>query len=334
MSDLKSEKGAAAQAAIAGDWPGMQAWPRLTALLDRARQKGGVRTGVVYPLSYEALQAAVEAHRFGLMQAVLYGPVAAIRALADKHQLSLDGIDLVETAEDPAACARLAVSHCHAASFAADRQALVLKALMKGSLHTDELLAAVVARDGGLRTERRISHVFVFDIPAYHKLLLLADAVVNIAPDLRTKQSIVQNAIDAAQRLGIARPKVAALAAVEGLNPNIQATVDAASLVAMARSGEIRGALVDGAFGFDNAISARAARIKGITSEVAGDADLLIAPDLNAGNILYKSFIYMAGAECAGVVLGAAVPVILTSRADSVACRVASCGLAGLLSAS
>lgn len=332
MSDLKPDPAMTGQG-VAGEWPGMQAWPRLTALLDRARQKGGVRTGVVYPLSFEALEAALEAHRLGLMHAVLYGPRDALLALADKHQMSLAGVEMVDTPADPAACARLAVSHCHAGNLPADQPGRVLKALMKGSLHTDELLAAVVAREGGLRTARRISHVFVFDIPAYHKLLLLADAVVNIAPDLRTKQSIVQNAIDAAQTIGIARPKVAALAAVEGLNPNIQATVDAASLVAMARSGEIKGALVDGAFGFDNAISARAARIKGIQSEVAGDADLLIAPDLNAGNILYKSFIYMAGAECAGVVLGAAVPVILTSRADSVACRIASCGLASLLSA-
>lgn len=308
-----------------------EAWPRLAGLLQQARQRGGARTGVVYPMSFEALDAALAAHRDGLMQAVLYGPAPALQALADKHGLSLQGVEVVDTPDDPKACAALAVADCHAQAQPQGAGFAPLKALMKGSLHTDELLGAVVSRGGGLRTERRISHVFVFDIPAYHKLLSVADAVVNIAPDLKTKQSIVQNAVDALHQIGLAEPKVAVLAAVEGLNPNIAATVDAAALVQMQRSGQIQGARVEGAFGFDNAISARAARIKGIVSEVAGDADLLIAPDLNAGNILYKSFIYMAGAECAGVVLGASVPVILTSRADSVACRIASCALATLV---
>jgi phosphate acetyltransferase len=305
------------------------AWPRLADLMGQAKKRGGARTGVVYPMSFESLSAACMAHRAGLMQAVLYGPMRALMSLALANQLSLDGIELIDSADDPKVCAQLAVEDCKPKRDRAGAEPLA--ALMKGSLHTDDLLAAVVAKGTGLRTERRISHIFIFDLPKYHKLLGLADAVVNIAPDLKAKQGIVQNAVDALHRVGIIQPKVAVLAAVEGLNPNIQATVDAAALIACAEVGDITGAMIGGAFGFDNAISSRAARIKGIHSDVAGDADLLISPDLNAGNILYKSFIYMGGAECAGVVLGAAVPIILTSRADSVISRIASCGLASLL---
>jgi phosphate acetyltransferase len=305
------------------------AWPRLAALMAQAQNKSGARTGVVYPLSAEALGAACLAHRAGLIHAVLYGPERAIRSLALVHHLPLDGLELVDTVDDPKVCALIAVADCKTG--ADQLHDAPLAALMKGSLHTDDLLGAVVAKGTGLRTTRRISHVFVFDLPKYHKLLSLADAVVNISPDLKTKQSIVQNAVDALHRIGLSQPKVGVLAAVEGLNPSIQATVDAASLIALAKSGAITGAVIDGAFGFDNAISASAAKIKGIQSEVAGDADLLLAPDLNAGNILYKSFVYMAGAECAGVVLGATVPIVLTSRADSVVSRIASCGLASLL---
>ncbi len=305
------------------------AWPRLATLMQRAKKHGGARTGVVYPMSVEALSAACLAHRAGLMQAVLYGPLRSLKLLARSNAISLEEIEIVDTADDPKICAQIAVEDCK--PHGTLHGAATLTALMKGSLHTDDLLAAVVSKANGLRTERRISHVFIFDVPRYHKLLGLADAVVNIAPDLKTKQSIIQNAVDALHRLEIALPKVGVLAAVEGLNPNIQATVDAAELIALAEAGEITGAMIGGAFGFDNAISARAAKIKGIQSEVAGDVDLLIAPDLNAGNILYKSFVYMGGAECAGVVLGAAVPIILTSRADSITSRIASCGLASLL---
>jgi phosphate acetyltransferase len=305
------------------------AWPRLAALMQQARQKGGARTGVVYPMSPESLRAACHAHRAGLIKGVLYGPLRGLRVLAQANAISIEGLELVDTADDPKVCAQIAVEDCK--STGSPRSAVALSALMKGSLHTDELLGAVVAKGSGLRTKQRMSHLFVFDLPRYHKLLGLADAVVNISPDLKVKQSIVQNAVDALRKLGVALPKVGVLAAVEGLNPNIQATVDAAGLIALAQAGEITGATIGGAFGFDNAISTRAARIKGIQSEVAGDADLLIAPDLNSGNILYKSFIYMGGAECAGVVLGAAVPIILTSRADSVNSRIASCGLASLL---
>ena len=297
--------------------------------MEQAKTRGGARTGVVYPMSVDALRAASLAHRAGLMQAVLYGPMRAMQVFAQANAIPLEGIELVDTADDPKICAQIAVEDCKAGS--KPRGTAPLAALMKGSLHTDDLLGAVVAKETGLRTARRISHVFIFDVPKYHKLLAIADAVVNISPDLKTKQSIVQNAVDVLLKIGIIMPKVGVLAAVEGFNPAIQATVDAAGLIALAEAGEITGAVLAGAFGFDNAISARAAKIKGIQSEVAGDADLLIAPDLNAGNILYKSLIYMGGAECAGVVLGAAVPIILTSRADSVTCRIASCGLASLL---
>jgi len=203
-------------------------------------------------------------------------------------------------------------------------------ALMKGSLHTDLMMSAVVRRETGLRGGRRISHAFLFDIPRYHKLLALADCVVNIAPDLRTKRDVLANAIELLQRIGIAAPKVGVVAAVETVNPAIPATQDAEALVAEGRAGAWPGAIVDGPFGFDNAISADAARTKQIVSDVAGDPDLLLMPDLNAGNMLYKSFTYIGGADCAGLVLGTLVPIVLTSRADSLRARVASVALAAL----
>ena len=204
-------------------------------------------------------------------------------------------------------------------------------ALMKGSLHTDELMSAVVRNHTGLRGERRLSHAFVFDAPRYPKLIALADCVVNIAPDLRVKRDILFNAVALLRdALDIEQPKVGVVAAVETVNPTIQATVDAAALAAEAASGAFAPAIVEGPLGFDNAISAAAARTKGIDSRVAGDADLLLVPDLNAGNLLYKSFVYIGGAECAGLVLGARVPIVLTSRADSLLARVASVALASL----
>jgi phosphate acetyltransferase len=300
----------------------MDAWPRLAKLLEAAHHKGAAKTGIVFPMSEPSLSAACQAHRLGLIEAVLYGPKEQITALASKHSVALGGIAIVDTPNNATTCAARAVADCKSGALAA---------LMKGSLHTDELLGPVVARDTGLRTDRRISHVFVFDVPSYPKLLMVADAVVNIAPDLKSKFSIVQNAIDAARQIGVAEPKVAILAAVEVVQDSIPATTDAAALLRMAAEGKITGAILGGPFGFDNAVSKRAAQIKGIDSPVAGDADILIAPDLNSGNILYKSLIYMAGAECAGVVLGTSVPIILTSRADSETCRVASCALASLL---
>ncbi|MGH8795975.1 MAG: bifunctional enoyl-CoA hydratase/phosphate acetyltransferase, partial [Caldimonas sp.] len=202
--------------------------------------------------------------------------------------------------------------------------------LMKGSLHTDELMQAVVHKSSGLRGETRISHAFLFDLPRYPKLLALADCVVNIAPHLPAKRDILANAIALLQRLGIAEPKVGIVAAVETVNPAIPATVDAQALVEMSRNGAWPGAIVEGPLGFDNAISAEAARTKRIESRVAGDADLLLVPDLNAGNMLYKSFVYIGGGECAGLVLGAKVPIVLTSRADSLQARIASVALATL----
>jgi phosphate acetyltransferase len=205
--------------------------------------------------------------------------------------------------------------------------------MMKGSLHTDELMGPAVTSKGGLRGQRRISHVFVIDIPGHPRPLLIADAVVNILPDLAAKRDIVQNVVDFAHAIGIDRPRVAILSAVESVNPAIAGTVDAPALIEMARNGEISGAVVDGPFAMDNAISAEAARVKGIRSEVAGKPDILLVPGLEAGNILYKALVYLARGECAGLVLGAKVPIILTSRADSIESRVASCALA-VLSAS
>jgi phosphotransacetylase len=201
---------------------------------------------------------------------------------------------------------------------------------MKGSLHTDELLGAVVARDTGLRTGRRISHVFIMDVPTYHKVLVVTDAAINIAPALEDKVDICQNAIDLAMSLGVATPKVAILAAVETVTSKMPATIDAAALCKMADRGQIKGGLLDGPLAFDNAISREAAKVKGIKSEVAGDPDILLAPDLEAGNILAKQLSFLANADSAGLVLGAKVPIILTSRADSVRSRIASCAVAML----
>ena len=203
--------------------------------------------------------------------------------------------------------------------------------LMKGSLHTDELLGAVVARETGLRTGRRISHVFIMDVPTYHKVLVVTDGAINMAPTLEDKADICQNAIDLAISLGVARPKVAILAAVETINSRMPATIDAAALCKMADRGQIKGGILDGPLAFDNAISKDAARIKGIVSEVAGDPDILLVPDLEAGNILAKQLIFLANADSAGLVLGTRVPIILTSRADSVRSRIASCAVAALV---
>jgi phosphate acetyltransferase len=206
-----------------------------------------------------------------------------------------------------------------------------VQALMKGSLHTDELMSAVVARESGLRTERRISHCFVLDVPALEQALIVTDAAVNIAPTLLDKQHIVQNAIDLALALGRARPKVAILSAIETVDPAVPSTVEAAALCKMAERGQITGGVLDGPLALDNAIDAAAARQKGIASPVAGHADILVAPDLEAGNMLAKSLVYLAGADAAGIVLGARVPIVLTSRADSLMTRRASCAVAVLL---
>ena len=299
--------------------------PRLAALIERAHEhaaaNGAARVGIVYPGDALALDAAARMLDAGIATPVLIGPRDLIARAAEAAGVDLRRFELIETADVPAEAALRATTLVRSGD---------LLALMKGSLHTDELMSAVVDKATGLRGARRISHAFVFDLPRYHKLLALADCVVNIAPNLATKRDIIGNAVELLQRLGVAQPKVAVVAAVETVNPAIPATVDAQALVQMSREGAWPGAIVEGPFGFDNAFSAAAARTKGIESQVAGDADLLVMPDLNAGNMLYKSFNYVGGGDCAGLVLGATVPIILTSRADSLGARLASVALAVL----
>jgi phosphate acetyltransferase/phosphate butyryltransferase len=301
------------------------AHPHLHALIQRARSEAHAaaqRTlGIVYPCDAAALVAAARVVDEGIARPLLIGPREAILRAAGAAEVDAARFEIVATADGPRAAAE------HATVLA---RAGAVDALMKGSLHTDELMASIVHKGTGLRGASRISHAFLFDLPRYPKLLGLADCVVNIAPHLPAKRDILGNAIGLLQRLGIARPKVGIVAAIETVNPSIPATVDAQALVEMARHGAWPGAIVEGPLGFDNAISREAARIKGIASEVAGDADLLLVPDLNAGNILYKSFVYIGGGECAGLVLGARVPIVLTSRADSLTARLASFALAML----
>jgi phosphotransacetylase len=276
---------------------------------------------VAHPCDDASLTAAVDAAREGLIKPILVGPQAKIHAVAEREGLDLTSFPIVDAAH----------SHDAAARAVALVRAGEAEALMKGSLHTDELLAEVVNSATGLRTGRRISHCFVMDVPTYPKPLIVTDGAVNVAPDLMAKRDIVQNAIDLALALNIPEPKVAILAAVETVNPAMQSTIDAAALCKMADRGQITGGILDGPLAFDNAISAEAARAKGIRSPVAGQADILVVPDLEAGNILAKQLTFLTRAEAAGIVLGARVPIILTSRADSVRARLASCALAVLL---
>jgi phosphate acetyltransferase len=288
------------------------------ALLARCRNLEPIPTAVAHPCEATALAAALEAGAKGLITPILVGPAGKIDEVAKRSGLDVGRTRVVDA------------SHSHSA--AAKAVELVRKGeaelLMKGSLHTDELLGAVVARETGLRTARRISHVFIMDVPTYHKVLIVTDAAINIAPTLEDKVDICQNAIDLAISLGVSRPKVAILAAVETVTSKMPATLDAAALCKMSERGQITGGLLDGPLAFDNAISKEAARIKGIASEVAGDPDILLAPDLEAGNILAKQLSFLANADSAGLVLGARVPIILTSRADSVRSKIASCGVA------
>lgn len=295
-------------------------YPRLAALSELARSFAPLRVGVIYPCEAGALGAALEASERGFIEPVLIGPASLIRKVAADARMDLTGVEIVEAA-DAVAAARRAVALAGAGE---------IGALMKGSLHTDEMLSSVVGRDSPLRTGRRASHVFWFDCPAYHKPLMLTDAVINIAPGLAEKADIVRNAIDLAHGLGITNPRVAILAAVETVNLSLPSTIDAAALCKMADRGQITGATLDGPLGFDNAVSMASASTKGIVSLVAGEPDILVVPNLDAGNILYKSLVYFGGAACAGLVLGARVPVILTSRADSKEARIASCALATL----
>jgi len=289
-------------------------------LLAKAKGLPPVPTAVAHPCEATALAGAVEAHELGLIAAILVGPAAKIREVGAKAGLDLRHLEIVD------------VEHSHAAADKAVELVRQGKAelLMKGSLHTDELLGAVVARETGLRTARRISHVFIMDVPTYHKVLMVTDAAINIAPGLEDKVDICQNAVDLARTLGIATPKVAVLAAVETVSSKMPSTIEAAALCKMADRGQITGALVDGPLAFDNAISKEAAEVKGIRSEVAGDPDILLVPDLESGNMVAKLLTFLAKADSAGLVLGARVPIILTSRADSVRSRIASCAVAKL----
>jgi phosphotransacetylase len=291
------------------------------AIFELSKGKPPVTTAVVHPCDRESLLGALEAAEKGLIVPVLVGPEAKIRAAAAAAGVTLAGVRIVAT------------EHSHAAADKAVAMARAgeVEALMKGSLHTDELMGAVVAMANGLRTDRRVSHVFVMDVPTYPKPLLITDAAINIYPDLDTKRDICQNAIDLAHVIGVERPKVAILSAVEIVNPKIQGTIDAAALCKMADRGQITGGILDGPLAFDNAISAAAARIKEIDSPVAGDPDILVVPDLEAGNLLAKTLSYLAAAESAGVVLGARVPIALTSRADSARTREASAAVMVLL---
>ena len=290
-------------------------------LLARCEGLAPVPTAVAHPCEATALSGAVEAATRGLIVPLLVGPAAKIRETAVTSQIDLGNLKIVD------------VPHSHAAAIKAVELIKEGKAeiLMKGSLHTDELMSAIVSREGGLRTGRRISHVFIMDVPTYHKVLIITDAAINIAPTLEDKADICQNAIDLAISLGLEKPKVAILAAVETVTTKMPATIDAAALCKMADRGQIKGALLEGPLAFDNAISAQAAETKGIKSVVAGDPDILLAPDLEAGNILAKQLSFLANADSAGMVLGAKVPVILTSRADSVRSRIASCAVAKLV---
>jgi phosphotransacetylase len=291
------------------------------ALLERCRNLEPIPTLVAHPCEETALAGAIEAGQHGLITPILVGPVAKLQEIAQSKGIDLGSIEIVDA------------PHSHGSAAKAVELVREGKAelLMKGSLHTDELLGAVVARETGLRIGRRLSHVFIMDVPTYHKVLVITDAAINIAPVLEDKVDICQNAIDLVRSLGVQQPKVAILAAVETINSKMPATIDAAALCKMAERGQIRGGLLDGPLAFDNAISKEAARIKGIDSEVAGDPDILLAPDLEAGNILAKQLILLANADSAGLVLGARIPIILTSRSDSVRSRIASCAVAMLV---
>ena len=295
--------------------------PHFDALLNKARALPAIATAVVHPVDELSLKGAMDATCAGHIQPTLIAPKARLLAAAAKLGISLDDRCCID------------VPHSHAAAEKAVELVRAGKAdaIMKGALHTDEVMDAAIDKEKGIRTERRMSHVFVLDVASYPKPLLIADAAINIYPDLLTKRDIVQNTIELAHALGVPMPKVAILSAVETVNPKITSTVDAAALCKMAERGQIRGGILDGPLAFDNAISAKAAHAKGIISPVAGDADILIAPDMEAGNMIAKQLEYLAGAEAAGIVLGARVPIMLTSRADGALSRVVSAALAQLL---
>ncbi len=290
-------------------------------MLERCRNLEAVPTAVAHPCEASALAGAIEAANANLIRPILVGPAQRIRDVAEQAQIVLGDVEIVDTLHSHESAKQAVQLVCEGRA----------ELLMKGSLHTDEFMAAALSRDAGLRTERRVSHVFIMDVPTYHKVLVITDAAINIAPTLEDKVDICQNAIDLVHSLRPGHSKVAILAAVESVTSRMPATIDAAALCKMAERGQITGATLDGPLAFDNAISKEAAETKGIQSEVAGDPDILLAPDLEAGNILAKQLSYLANADSAGLVLGVKVPVILTSRADNVRTRIASCGAAMLV---
>ncbi|HYB10206.1 MAG TPA: phosphate acetyltransferase [Alphaproteobacteria bacterium] len=290
-------------------------------LIARAKTLRPVRTAVAHPCDESSLGGAAEAAKIRLIEPILVGPAERIRNVAKKEGIEISAFPLVDA------------PHSHAAAEKAVELVRTGKAdaLMKGSLHTDELMAAVVSREGGLRTARRISHCFIMDVPGHSDPLIITDAAVNIAPTLEEKVDIVQNAINLAHDLGAPEVRVAILSAMETINPKVQSTLEAAALCKMADRGQITGGILDGPLALDNAIDPQAAEIKNIKSPVAGRANVLVVPDLEAGNMLAKSLSFLAGADAAGIVLGARVPIILTSRADSLLTRLASCAVASLI---
>jgi phosphate acetyltransferase len=292
-------------------------------LIASAQKLPPVLTAVAHPCDEASLEGAVEARRLRLIEPVLVGPPGRIRDLAARHHIDITDLTIVESAH----------SHDSAAKAVALVREGKVEALMKGSLHTDELMGAVVARDTGIRTDRRISHCFVMDVPGHADPLIITDAAVNIAPTLEDKLHIVQNAIDLAHAVGFPEVRVAILSAMEVVNPKVPSTVEAAALCKMADRGQITGAVLDGPLALDNAISPEAAAVKHIVSPVAGRANLLVVPNLEAGNMLAKSLSFLGGAVSAGIVLGARVPIILTSRADTLTARLASCAIASMVAA-
>ncbi len=292
-------------------------------LIERCKALTPTPTAVAHPCDESSLKGAVDAAKAGLIAPILVGPEARIREVAAKTGLNLSGYPIVDAAFSQESADK-------AVALVREGKA---EALMKGSLHTDELMGAVVRRDTGLRTARRISHCFILDVPNHPEPLIITDAAVNIAPTLKDKVHIVQNAIDLVHDLGATEARVAILSAMESVNPDVPSTLEAAALCKMADRGQITGGILDGPLALDNAISPEAAKIKGIVSPVAGRANVLVVPDLEAGNMLAKSLTFLAGADAAGIVLGARVPIILTSRADSLIARLASCAVASLVAA-
>ena len=315
-AERDSEIGVLAAIGPLGD-PSVSKYERLIA---RAKQVPAVATIVVHPCDETSLRGPIEAAEAGIIVPILVGPIAKISAVARAHGLNIDRFEIVDVPHSEAAAAK-GVELIHQAKG---------ELLMKGSLHTDELMREVASSKTGLRTARRISHVFIMDVPTYSETLFITDAAINIFPDLEAKRDIIQNVIDLFTQVGLGSPRVAILSAVETVTPKIPSTIDAAALCKMAERGQITGGVLDGPLAFDNAIDLEAAKIKGIKSEVAGRAQILVVPDLEAGNMLAKNLTFLAKADAAGIVLGARVPIILTSRADSVRSRMASCAAAVL----